>query len=100
MCVDSRSTISRMCEVRKIVPPRVTNDWRRSLIWRDATASIPSNGSSRNSSFGAGSSAAASDSFLRMPWEKSATSDEPADFRSISSRRSPARSLAVLASSP
>ena len=41
MCVDSRSTISRMCEVRKIVPPRATNDRSRSLIWREATASMP-----------------------------------------------------------
>ena len=41
------------------------------MICREATASMPSNGSSRKSSFGAGSSAAASDSFLRMPCEKS-----------------------------
>ena len=71
MCVDRRSTISRMCEVRNTVPPRATNECSRSLIWRDATASIPSNGSSRKSSRGAGSSAAASASFLRMPCEKS-----------------------------
>jgi ABC-type multidrug transport system ATPase subunit len=68
MCVESRSTISRMWEVRKIVPPRATNPWSRSLICREATASIPSNGSSRKSSRGAGSSATASASFLRMPW--------------------------------
>ena len=74
MWVERRSTISRMCEVRKIVPPRATNACSRSLICRDATASMPSNGSSRKSSRGAGSSAAASDSFLRMPCEKSATS--------------------------
>ena len=74
MWVESRSTISRMCDVRKMVPPRATNACSRSLIWRDATASIPSNGSSRKSSRGAGSSAAASDSFFRMPCEKSVTS--------------------------
>ena len=31
MCVDSRSTISRMCEVRKMVPPRATNDVQQVL---------------------------------------------------------------------
>ncbi len=100
MCVDRRSTISRMCDVRKIVPPRVTNECRRSLIWREATASMPSNGSSRKSSRGAGSSAAASDSFLRMPWEKSATRVVPADLSSIRSSRSSARSRAVVTSRP
>ena len=74
MCVDRRSTISRMCEVRNTVPPRATNECSSSLICREATASIPSNGSSRKSSFGAGSSAAASASFFFMPCEKSATS--------------------------
>ena len=54
MCVDSRSTISRMCDVRKIVPPRPTNDSSSSLICREATASMPSNGSSRKSRRGAG----------------------------------------------
>src|SRR6185295_10852498 len=32
MCVDSRSTISRMCEVRKTVPPLATNECSSSLI--------------------------------------------------------------------
>ncbi len=98
--VQSRSTISRMCDVRKIVPPRLTNDWSRSLICRDATASMPSNGSSRKSSRGAGSSAAASDSFLRMPCEKSVTSVELAPFRSMRSSRSADRLFPVAASSP
>ena len=31
MWVESRSTISRMCEVRKIVPPRATNDMQQIL---------------------------------------------------------------------
>ena len=100
MWVDSRSTISRMCEVRKIVPPRATNACSRSLICREATASMPSNGSSRKSSRGAGRSAAASDSFLRMPCEKSTTSVLPASCSSISPSRSPARLRDVAASSP
>ena len=56
-----------------MVPPRPTNAVSRSLICREAIASMPSNGSSRKSSRGPGSSAAASASFLRMPCEKSAT---------------------------
>src|SRR5436309_8071884 len=58
-----RSTISRMWEVRKTVRPRLTKECKRSLICLDATASIPSNGSSRNSRCGPGSRAAASASF-------------------------------------
>ena len=101
MCVDSRSTISRMCEVRKIVPPRATNECSRSLICREATASMPSNGSSRKSRRGAGSSAAASDSFLRMPCEKSVDQRRAGGLRDPSaSSRSAARSRATAASSP
>ena len=54
-------------------------NWSESLICRDATASMPSKGSSRNRRRGAGSSAAARESFLRMPWEKSVTSVLAAD---------------------
>ncbi len=100
MCVDRRSTISRMWDVRKMVPPRDTNACRRSLICLDATASMPSNGSSRKSSRGAGSSAAASESFLRIPCEKSTTSVFPASARFITPSRSSARLRAVGSSMP
>ena len=56
---------------------------------------MPSNGSSRNSSRGAGSSAAASDSFLRMPCEKSVTSVFAAPSSAISRSRSADRCVAV-----
>ena len=72
----------------------------RSLIWREATASMPSNGSSRKSSRGAGSSAAASDSFLRMPCEKSVDQRRRRAARDPSaSSRSPSAACAPSASS-
>ena len=61
--------MSSTWEVRKIVPPRDTKSWSSTLICREVMASMPSNGSSRKSRRGAGSSAAASATFLRMPWE-------------------------------
>src|SRR5262249_23686270 len=63
-CVQSRSTISRMCDVRKTVDPRATNPASKSRITREVTASTPSNGSSRNNRSGFGNRAAAMASFF------------------------------------
>src|SRR5439155_14956875 len=57
-CVQSFSTISSTCEVRNTVAPRSTARLSTSRSTREATASTPSNGSSRNSSSGLGSNAA------------------------------------------
>ena len=68
MSVHSFSTTSRMWEVRKIVTPVRTREVIRSLSCREAMASIPSNGSSRNSRRGWWSSAAENASFFFIPW--------------------------------
>src|SRR6185437_8567023 len=64
----SRSTISSTCEVRKIVAPRAIMFCSIAFSVTAATASTPSNGSSRNSTFGPWITAAASASFFCIPW--------------------------------
>ncbi len=63
-----------MCEVRNTVAPRSTLRLSVSRNTREATASTPSKGSSRKSSSGLGSRAAASASFFLMPCENSRAS--------------------------
>ena len=70
MCVHRRSTTSSTCEVRNTVMRRVATSFRSSSrSSRVATASTPSNGSSRNRSRGSWMSAHDSASFFRMPCE-------------------------------
>ena len=63
----SRSTISRMCEVRKTETPRAARASNRSLMLRDEPGSMPSNGSSRKSTRGLCKRAIANAHFFRMP---------------------------------
>src|SRR5262249_39145198 len=72
--VQSFSTISSTCDVRKTVDPRATNPASKSRMTREVIASTPSNGSSRNNRSGFGSRAAASASFFFIPWEYSRVS--------------------------
>ena len=71
----SRSTTSSTWLVRKIViAPRATRSCRSRRIPLTATASMPSNGSSRNRSCGPWMSAQPRASFFFMPWLYSPTS--------------------------
>ena len=64
----SRSTTSSTCVENTTVPP--PSQKRRNTSWMVCadTGSTDSNGSSRNSTRGACRIAAASATFLRMPW--------------------------------
>src|SRR5262249_16868618 len=70
----SSPPISSTGEVRDTVAPRATNPASRSRMSREVIASTPSNGSSRNSRSGLGSSAAARASFFFIPCEYSSVS--------------------------
>ena len=93
--VQSFSTISSTCEVRKTVAPRPTHCLSVSRNTRDATASTPSNGSSRNSRSGFGISAAARESFFFMPCENSSVSFFSSCARSIMASNSSQRARTV-----
>ena len=94
-CEHSFSTISSTCEVRNTVAPRSTQRRSVSRSTRDATASTPSKGSSRKSSSGLGSNAAASASFFLIPCEYSSASFFSSPARSIMVSNSSVRSRTV-----